>query len=286
MPRARSLRAALRALALAAAIAACGAPSPAVSAARDASLFGATPSGAAPLPAALAEVSGLAVTADGRVLSHDDEWAVVRVLAPATGEIVKSFAVGEELGDFEGIAVAGADIYLVTSAGRLLRFREGAEGAHVPFEAYDTGLARVCEVEGLAYNKATDSLVLACKTMMDRAMRDTVALYAWSVRTQRREPAPWRALKMSDLARAAGVEEFHPSSVEIDPASGRLILLAGRESALVELAADGRVLVGRHLDRRHNQPEGAAILRDGSLLIADEGKKRTNAQLTRYPRTP
>lgn len=278
---------ALRAIAFAGAIAACGAPAPAVSAAREPSLFASAPAGGAALPGPLSEVSGLAVTADGRVLAHNDERAVVRQIDPATGAIVKSFAVGQERGDFEGIAVAGADIFLITSTGTLYRFREGGDGATVPFQTFDTGLARVCEVEGLAYNPGAESLIVACKTMLAADMAGTVSLYAWSLRTQRRESAPWRTLRMQDLASAAGVAAFHPSSVDIDARSGRLILLAGRESAMVELSPDGRVLSGRRLDRRHNQPEGAAVLPDGSLLIADETKKkRTNGQITRYARQP
>lgn len=290
MQRANTVRKGAEALLLAAAIAACGAPAPGVGAARVAtaapSAFAATPVATVSLPSPLKEISGLAVTADGRVLAHDDERAVVREIDLASGAIVKTFAAGAEGGDFEGIAVAGADIYLISSNGRLLRFREGADGARVPFEAFDTGLAGICEVEGLAYDKAADSLVVACKRMLARPMRGTVALYVWSLRTQRRSDQPWRTLPMHDLAAAAQVAEFHPSSVEIDTRTGRLIVIAGRDGAMVELAADGAVLAGRQLGPGHYQAEGATILPDGALLIADEARKNERALLTRYQRRP
>lgn len=279
----------LQAIMLAVAMAACGAPAPNAVEARErptASLFASTPSATASLPAALKEVSGLAVTAEGRILAHDDERAVVREIDPASGEVVRSFAAGDTVGDFEGIAVADADIYVIDSAGRLLRFREGADAARVPFETFDTGLASVCEVEGLAYDKTSQSLIVACKRMLAREMRDKVTLYAWSVRTQRRADAPWRVFDEDALAAAAQVEEFHPSSVEIDARTGRIILVAGREGAMVELAPDGAILAGRRLGSGHFQAEGVAILADGALVIADEARKKERAMLTRYARRP
>jgi uncharacterized protein YjiK len=280
----------VRGLLLAVAIGACGAPAPGVGAAREASrtasVFADAPAATLALPSALKEVSGLAVTADGRVFAHDDERAVVRQIDLASGAVVKNFAVGSELGDFEGLAIVGADFFLIASNGRLLRFREGADGARVPFTAFDVGLASVCEIEGLGYDKTSDSLIVPCKQMQDPARRGTVALYAWSVRAQQRGDRPWRSWSMATLAAAAQVDEFHPATVEIDARSGRLILVAGRESALVELAPDGAILAGRRLGPRHFQPEGAAILPDGSLLIADEARKKGSAFLTRYAHRP
>jgi uncharacterized protein YjiK len=277
-----------KALLLAIAIGACGAPAPGVAreAPRTASIFADAPTATLALPSALKEVSGLAVAADGRVFAHDDERAVVRQIDLASGAILKSFAVGAEVGDFEGLAIVGADFHLITSTGRVLRFREAADGARAPFTAFDVGLAGICEIEGLAYDKTSDSLIIPCKQMRDPARGGTVALYAWSLRTQRRGDRPWRIWPMATLAAAAQVESFHPATAEFDPRSGRLILVAGRESALVEIAPHGAILAGRRLGSRHFQPEGAAILPDGSLLIADEARKKGRASLTRYPHRP
>ncbi|MDX2233403.1 MAG: hypothetical protein NW200_02780 [Hyphomonadaceae bacterium] len=275
------------------AIAACGAPAPGAGEAREAnaavagSLFAARPDVRRSLPGGVSEVSGLAATADGRLLAHDDERAIVREISLETGAFVKSFAIGApiEKGDFEGIAVApGGDVYLTTSAGRLYRFREGENGAQVPFTVVETGLAPLCEVEGLAYHAASDSLIFACKEMLARGRRDEVALYAWSRRDGRLSTTPWRGGPMARFATAAGVEGFHPSSVDIDPATGRIVLLAARERAMVELAPDGAVLSGRRLGGGHPQAEGAAIMPDGALVIADEAPKKVSAQIARYPR--
>jgi len=200
--------------------------------------------------------------------------------------VLKAFALGTgavERGDFEGLAITPAgDFWLTTSQGQLYRFREGAANAQVAFEAFDSGLREVCEIEGLAYLAAEESLILACKRNEARGMRDTISLHAWRVGGGA-DAGLWRQVPEADVTRAAGVEHFRPSSLDIDAHTGRLILLSARDAALVELNADG-VASARALGPQHTQAEGAAILADGSLAITDEGGEGF-ALLSIYPRT-
>lgn len=269
---------------------ACGAPEVQESAGAEAepgsSLFAATPGGEWRLPNQLAEISGLALTREGRLFGHDDERAILYQIDLANGGVIKSFALGDptELGDFEGIAASDDSLFLITSTGRLYAFAEGEDGARLEFEAYDTGLGSICEAEGLAYNRAQESLIIACKTVHSRAMANYVLLYSWSLRAHTLDQDPWLSAPEADVAAAAGVTGFHPSSVEIDAASGRVIVLAGSERAMAEFGPDGALLAARSLGRSHPQAEGAAILPDGALLIADEAGPRGRARLSRYPR--
>jgi len=83
------------------------------------------------MPNELKEISGLALTADGKVLAHDDEIGRVYVIDPRGGVILKRFNLGESPphGDFEAITVAGSDIYLLDSNGKLYVFQDGADGS-------------------------------------------------------------------------------------------------------------------------------------------------------------
>lgn len=268
------------------ALLACGeaAAPPAAQAGEMTSLFAATPDRQWRLPERLREVSGLAATADGRLFAHDDEVAVVYELDVEDGRIRKAFAVGDPAvrGDFEGFALTpSGDFHLVTSTGRLLSFREGEDGENVDFDAVDTDLDDLCEIEGLAYAPSEESLILACKTIQARRMRDTMALHAWSLDTG--EARPWLNVPEGPLAAAAGVRQLRPSGMEIDPATGRVVLVAATGRALLELDPEGRVLAARRLDRIHVQAEGVAITADGALVIADEGAGG-RALLSRYPR--
>jgi uncharacterized protein YjiK len=93
----------------------------------------------------------------------------------------------------------------------------------------------------------------------------------------------WIALPEAEIAAAAGVRQFHPSSVEYDAASGRVLLLSANDNALAELTRDGALVSARALTREHVQAEGMAVLADGSLAVADEAAGG-QALLSIFPR--
>jgi len=278
----------IRAVAGALALAAC--TPPAVTQAQTGgagqSVFAAAPQQQWRLPGQLREISGLAATRDGRVFAHDDEQAIIYEIDAGAGRLVKAFALGDpvERGDFEGLAITpDGDFHVVTATGELLSFREGPDGAHVPFERRQTGLGGVCEVEGLAYFAPENSLILACKRNQARDMRDTISLHALRLDTNQLES--WLSLPESDIVDAAGVEHFRPSGVEIDPSDGRILLISANDAAFVELSRRGEILAARALIAGHPQTEGVTIARDGALLLADEGGDG-RALLSRYQRNP
>lgn len=248
------------------------------------SLFAAEPDLVWRLPNQLREISGLAVSPDGRLFAHDDEHAIIHQIDITRGAIVKSFALGAPpiAGDFEGIAISPeGEFWLTTAEGQIHRFREGANGASVAYETFDTGLADTCEIEGLAYVSA-ERLILACKRNAARNMRNTIALYEW--RPGERAQL-WRSLPEAEITERAGVRHFRPSSLDIDPATGRLLLLSAFDAALLELSPEGELLSARALGSGHIQAEGVAVLTDGALAVADEAGD-ARALLSRYPRVP
>ena len=109
----------------------------------------------------------LAMTDDQRLLTHNDEAGIVYEVDFEQGKIVKSFGLVNRgvviSDDFEGIAAAEGLIYMVTSTGRVFEFSEGADGERVSFRAYDSGVGRACEIEGLAYEPRERALLLLCK---------------------------------------------------------------------------------------------------------------------------
>jgi uncharacterized protein YjiK len=238
------------------------------------------------LPGRLAEVSGLAATEDGRLFAHDDERGLVYRIDGEDGSVDRGFQVGETLvrDDFEGMAIAGARFFLVSSTGRLYEFREAGEGESSPVRVTDTGLSGICEVEGLAYQRSSESLVLACKTVTPEVPE--VRLYRLPLSGGPVDATPIR-VPWSDFEAMGHKGPVHPSAIDVDPVSGTLVLLAAREELLFELDGRGRLLDVVTLPKaRHRQPEGLAVGIRGLLYIADEagGEK---ARLTAYgPRLP
>ena len=238
------------------------------------------------LPRALDEVSGLAATGDGRVFMHGDERATVYQVDPAEGTILKEFSLGVPVlrGDFEGIAIAEDRFFLINSQGLLLEFSEGAADESVSFRGVDTGLSNRCEVEGLAFEPATQALVAACKTV-PRRDEDFIVLYRIGLSNLTVEAESIR-VPLGDLETVGLRSRFAPSGVEVDPDVGTLILISARQEAILEITGAGQVVSGFRLgSRRHPQAEGISFLPDRTLLLVDE-RQDGRAHLAAYARSP
>jgi uncharacterized protein YjiK len=231
------------------------------------------------LPDNLKEISGLARTSQGRLLAHGDEKGRIFTLDEQTGKVVATWELqGEPRDDFEGIAVAGKTVYLMTGAGRIYTTREGRNGEKVSYTKIDTGLGKQCEFEGLAYDPKAKVLLLPCKTAIARELASDVVVFRWSVeKKELAEPASFR-FPRKDVGDSM---DFRATSVEVDPKSGHLILLSSKRQMLVELSAEGRFLGVVPLETLwHRQPEGLTLGPD-RLYISDEGRKHTG-MLTSY----
>jgi len=241
----------------------------------------------AELPGRLREVSGLATTSDHRLLAHDDETGVVFEIDYRDGSIVKEFELADMEGpvadDFEGIAVAGGWIYLVTSSGRLYESHEGGDGESVLYREYATGVGRHCEIEGLAYDPGARELLLMCKESRSDDLAGRLAMYRWSIDEKRVSTDRSAAVPVGDFARRIASSRYNPSGIERHPVSGNYFVVAARQGAIAEVTPTGDVLAARRFTARwHRQIEGIAFAADGALIVADEGGSG-RAVLTAYP---
>lgn len=235
------------------------------------------------LPGRLDEISGLAVTPDGRLLGHEDQHAIVYELDWRSGRLVKAFALGGPTvrGDFEGIAVAGDRVFLVTSNGRVFEAREAGDGERVRYHVYDTGVEETCrEVEGLEWDPREQVLLLACKR--PREGEGEIRIHRWS--PLRRAPADPPVLRLDARGLSEGDLDFRPSGLALDPESGHLLVLSSRTRSVAELGSDGALLGHLRLPPgEHPQAEGLARLPDGALAVADEAAGGKKARLAVIP---
>jgi uncharacterized protein YjiK len=267
---------------------------PAGAAGRDPALhhyaLDAKPTSEAHLGKAQREISGIAFTADGRLLAHGDEHAVVWQLDPRSGKLIKQFGFGRAghvlKGDFEDIQVVDGRVYLVTSGGEIVAGGEGADGAVVSTANVAEELRGACEVEGLAWDEPTHAFLLLCKDVVSRRWKDAVIVLGVNSETWQLEPEPRMIIPEHELERVTGTKGFHGSAMVRHPRTGTYLLLAGPEQAYAEVDAAGRVLGGGKLDpKHHRQPEGIAIAPDLSLMISDEGAGK-DATLSTYAWRP
>lgn len=238
------------------------------------------------LPKSLREISGLALSADERLFAVTDETAIVFELDYVRGRVARSFPVGRPplIGDFEGVAVWDDALYLITSQGILIRsVIDVPEGKAAGYQSFDTGLQSICEVEGLAANRATGHLMIACKTMHAKADADVAVIYFWQPANQKLDVDRTLRLSKLDIGELIGKKKFNPSAVAVLPDESGFMLLAARQNARVSFDWQGRAVAAKRLSGDHRQSEGLAITADGRVIIADEAGGKGKARLAVYP---
>jgi hypothetical protein len=228
------------------------------------------------LPNNLSETSGIALTPDGRLFIHDDELGRVSQVDYRHGVITKEFLIGRQAvrADFEGITVVNDAIFLLASNGKLYEFREGANHERVPYTIHDTQLGRECEFEGVAYDSARGSLLMACKHIHREGPHGALLLYRWNLRGNTRNRLSRMTVPIVKVVGQNHWEGFHPSDITIDPFNGNYLLISAREKGMVEITPDGEVVFTRPIPGDHEQPEGVAITKDSILIVGDEAVHR------------
>ncbi len=233
----------------------------------------------------LSEISGLVLTGDGRLLTHGDESGRVYELDYRRGTVVKQFKLGKDLlrGDFEGIANADGTLFLIESNGKLYEFQEGKDGGRVEYTVHDTQLKAACEFEGIAFDPAIHSLLLACKNVRTAgALRDSLVIYRWKLPSGSDSRPTRLTVPLDRVIGDNGWKGLHPSDITVDPISGNYILVAGPESALIEITPTGELVFARPLPAGIAHAEGVAITKDSILIISTEARPNTRAAITLY----
>ena len=229
------------------------------------------------LPPEWREVSGMAMSADGRIFLHGDENGRIGVLDSRTGKMVGAFELGSTSpkGDFEDIVIVDQDLYLVTASGRLYRTPlppAGQTSGSLPYSVFETRASKWCEIEGLEYDANDRILLLGCKQMLaDEAMAPS--LIRWSLDAQQLSKPEHIQLAASSEFQLPGLNRFRPSAMRIDPRSKRLVIVSSADSRVVVADRSGAVLASAAIPKSHKQPEGLVITEAGVVYLSDEGGK-------------
>ena len=234
------------------------------------------------MPRDLDELSGIALTRDGRLLAQGDERAQISEIDYRRGVVTKQFVVGHPTikADLEGITLADNFVFLLASNGTLYEFREGANGQRVDYTTHDTRLGKECEFEGLAFDSTLNSLLLACKHVAIKHLKDHLVIYRWHLDGSGNRLSRM-TVPLDGILKAIGEKEFQPSDITVDPFTGDYVLISSLEKSIVEITPDGQLVFARKLPGDHDQPEAVAITRDSVLIIGDEAKNRP-AVITLY----
>jgi uncharacterized protein YjiK len=232
----------------------------------------------------LNEISGLAVNSEGRLFAHNDELGSIFELDPNNGRIIKWFWLGPNkiYGDFEAVAIAGEEFYLTTSSGILYKFYDQPDGKYSQYTKINPGFSSSFDIEGMCFDPKTNSLLMASKSFPGKGIKDSRGIYSFNLKTEKLSEKPRFLISLSELKKKYKIKDFSPSAMEYDPATGNFLILSSDVRGILEINSRGDILNFQELNKKdHPQPEGITFLKNGTLLVSDEGSGK-KATLTGY----
>lgn len=231
------------------------------------------------LPGPLAEVSGLAPAHETSVYAHNDEQATIYEVDIGSGKILRAHDLGRPAaaGDFEAMALSGAEAALMTSDGALYVTDVTARRRSLRYRTVDTRPGPDCEIEGLAPADARGAYFAACKHSGRR-----LVIRRWSAAT-----GYTKAINLKLDKAVPNAKDFRATDIVNDPEAGTLLVLDSAAGAILEVTYQGRPAAYWRLGGDHPQAEGLAMLRDGRRVVADEVRSSDGTlgggTLTIYP---
>lgn len=227
------------------------------------------------LPKELKDISGLALSPDGRLFASEYERAIIHEIDYVNGSIVKTFSFGRPAAkkNFNGLAIAGKRFFVINPKGLLLEGREGFNYEGKVFNSYDSGFGKFCKIEGLA---ALEGKLLAlCGEAEDKAYKGFLTILSWDIAGKKADEGPFLQVPWGGENFPAELSDFSPSSLEILEGGNFLVLSSGKKM-IVEITPGGEIVGFKTLNKKaHDGPVGLAVTGNGKLIIADEGSPAT-----------
>lgn len=248
------------------------------------------------LPKELNEISGLTLSKNGkRLIAVQDEEGDIFYISTKNGKVKKKIKFYKD-GDYEGIELVDSQVFVLKSTGTLYEILNPKEKDkdNIKLNKYNDELNKSHNVEGLAYDKKNNRLLLACKGNGDKEYKLEKSIYAFDLKTHSINKTPVYTVSQDAILNFLGAGQvikkleqlssqfdptqsyfgFSPSAIAIHPVTGDVYLTSSVGKLLIVLNSAGQLVFIEKLDKKiHRQPEGIAFGNDGTLYISNEGKK-------------
>ena len=191
-----------------------------------------------------------------QIIAINDEQAHIFFVNTGDGSIIKDIDFGKK-GDYEGVEKVGNVIYAVKSNGNLYGFDLSTQSSS---KTMKTALNPSNDIEGLAYNPSSHSLILACKgnSLLNKIelRKSSKSFYAFSLKDKAliTEPAftltdesllncwneltanmNWSQSKIKK--RRKRVTNFSPSAIAFHPISNDVYILSSVGNLMVVIGS-------------------------------------------------
>ncbi len=249
------------------------------------------------LPTSLNEISGLGFDFNKNLLvTHNDEQGILFFINPETGAIVSEKRCVEDA-DYEGIEyVSENEIFLVRSKGNLLQINPNlSESKPIVYKSF---LNKSYDIEGLAYNKPSNQLLLACKEGGENQETPTRAIYSFDLKTKTLNEQPFLNITPEIINQffqknpqvksyfENDTLRFGPSGIAVHP-NGDIYIIASSGKVMLVFDEQKNLKWIEKINKNiHHQPEGITFDQNGNLWISNEGKKGNPPQLLVFKPIP
>ncbi len=241
----------------------------------------------------LDEISGLSMAANNTdLLAINDEKGIIYLIDTKDGSIKDKHKFASS-GDYEGIEIKGDQVYILKSNGHIYQYNWTTKKF---VERIKNRLSFSNDLEGLAFDKNSNHLLLACKGRASLSKHEKnkskKAIYKYDLNHGNLDTIPFFTVSDNNLilfvnnmtskkniSKSAKkkllsrVKEFSPSGIAIHPLSGNYYILSSVGKVIIVVNQDFVINHVEYLNNNiHYQPEGICFASDGTLYISNEAK--------------
>ena len=221
----------------------------------------------------LKEISGIVWdNQNDEFIAHNDEKGIIFYLDRDTKGIKREFVFSEAKGDYEDIAMAKKDIYVLRSDGKLFRIVTDSAGKQNTFDAGQLQSSGKNDFETLYYDAEKRALIMLCKNCSTDDKK-VVSAYAYYPDSIGFDPKPIYTIdvKKIDSLSPRSTSRFQPSAARIHPVLKKLFILSSASNQLVVTDLEGNVENVYMLALKlFPQAEGLAFKTNGDMYISNE----------------
>ena len=239
----------------------------------------------------LEEISALRPTSTrGIYCAIADEKGEIFLLDLAKNGAITQRILFKDKGDFEGIEMVGDTIFALQSNAKLYQITHWQNNAKPVVEIYENPLNDSRDLEGLCYDRARHSLLMACKEDPELSVKRSV--YAFDLSTKKMLETPVYQIDPNEVDQKVVVlaedkeRHFSTSGIAIHPKTNDIYMISTSLKRMAVLDyKTGQLKAAVRLDREvFRQPEGIAFDADGNLYISSEGKKKEGYVVVFHPK--
>lgn len=240
------------------------------------------------LPKELKEISGITIINDSLVGCVQDELGTFFIYNLISKKIDSRIRFTDK-GDFEGVAIAGQNVYALRSDGIIFEILN--YNSTLPkITSYASGVPAM-DNEGIHYDMKSKKLIIACKGKFGKGLVNQLRreIYAFNPKTKKIDSEPLFVIDIDKAKQFALKNEIslptktksgitktdlkiRISGLSIHPKTHQFYILSAVDYALFVYSKNG-VLEGIKLlnPKLFRQAEGIAFMNNCDLLISNEG---------------